>query len=305
MLSPNTFKHKRPMVIDVSAWESPPDWRKIRDYGVVGVIFRATVGDWYTDSLFKSDYEKAREVGLLCGAYHYFYGNVDVKKQARRFLDAVGTRKLDFAPILDLEQRDVGQGRKKITVPSGRGNAANVKTWLDYVESETKTVPMIYTSQSYVKEKLSFLGFNCLKGANRYPLWVASYPNDPDRFVAPFAMPNGWKDWYMWQYSECGVVPGFPYDGVDLNLLNGEVVDGIPVDVPDEVDVMGNGVVMVNRLNVRTGPGREYLSVGKLNKDDVVTVTEVKSDSDGNVWGKIGESRWVAVVWKGEIYVNI
>ena len=59
----------------------------------------------------------------------------------------------------------------------------------------------------------------------------------------------------------------------------------------DQYKCNGDGV------NIRTGPGTEYESIGKLNKGDIVGVHRLKTGKDGKKWAKIDlgdwESGWV------------
>ena len=53
------------------------------------------------------------------------------------------------------------------------------------------------------------------------------------------------------------------------------------------------GTIMGNGVNIRSGPGTNYNTVGSLNKGDKVTITNTQS-SGGYVWGKIAQG-WVCL----------
>ena len=54
------------------------------------------------------------------------------------------------------------------------------------------------------------------RGLQRQPLWVASYTTD-----ARPAMPEGWGNWALWQYTSTATVPGIDSAGhTDLDALN-------------------------------------------------------------------------------------
>ncbi len=70
-------------------------------------------------------------------------------------------------------------------------------------------------------------------------------------------------------------------------------------------EVGGNGLqarVLVDGLNVRTGPGVENNVVGTLKAGDVAPITDV----DGkDAWGEIEPGKWIALAFRGDKYVTI
>jgi lysozyme len=125
---------------------------------------------------------------------------------------------MDLPPVLDVEEEKPACG--------WRNYQTAIQLALQTIELRTGRKPMIYTNKYY----WSFT--NHPTWAKDYPLWVASYI-----IAAQPVMPVGWSTWNFWQYSEAGKNIVNPYDGVDLNLYNGEMNDllkfcGHEPDVP-------------------------------------------------------------------------
>ncbi len=60
--------------------------------------------------------------------------------------------------------------------------------------------------------------------------------------------------------------------------------------------------VLVDTLNVRSGPGTGYPRVRKVSKGDVIPVSKV---SGPTVWAQVGDSEWVAVSVNGIQYASL
>ncbi len=164
-------------------------------YPVSYVILKATEGNNLKDRHFKRNWNNAKEAGYRRGAYHFFRTSKNPVTQANNFIKTVGHLDADdLPPILDIETLHKGCSIAKLN--------ASIKEWLDIVEKHYGKKPIIYSSESYIKDILS----NDIRSG--YPLWVARYRKaQPDR-----------KDWTMWQFTDKAVVYGI--DGnVDLNVI--------------------------------------------------------------------------------------
>jgi len=214
--------------IDVSYWDAGIDWPKVRATGQRFVVAKATEGISYKDPTFDDNWFGAKSAGLLRGAYHFFRCNVDAKKQADYFIDYVKTVKDngELPPVLDLETHD-GMTKEKI-VPA-------VKIWLDRVESAFGKKPIIYSGQYFLQDYLVVAGGGPPAWAKDYPLWLAQYPNQYVEGMKP-ALPRGWFNWTIWQYSDKGKVNGINAS-VDMNIFNGtleELYKFAGANIPDQ-----------------------------------------------------------------------
>ena len=103
----------------------------------------------------------------------------------------------DLPPVLDIETVN-GVIADELTEA--------LKVWLDAVEKETNTKPIIYTNMRFYKKYIK-------PNFKKYPLWIAHYYEDD------IAMPNN-EDWLFWQHHDQGQVNGICGD-VDFNVFNG------------------------------------------------------------------------------------
>lgn len=230
---------KTPYSYDFYEGEYPVNFEAMKDAPPPVLWFKAS--GKFSDGVRREDY-KVREYVAVCkslswryGLYHLLRPN-NITEQAQLFCsvwDAVGGSPV--RPVVDVEvdPRLVG-----ITFSIWQ---SQIKTYLDLVEQHTGKIPIIYTSQYFWS--MAYSNGVPPNWTNRYPLWMAWYPDFPDNYSSPpvSKWPGGWTKWAMWQYSEDGRTNGFP--GNDLNLLsiwfNIEVTGTRP---PDAVDFPFDGV---------------------------------------------------------------
>ena len=190
--------------IDVSKYQQQISWEavsqmQVREIKLGFAFIKATEGNNNTDPHFKRNWRKARQAGIIRGAYHFFIPSRDGKTQAKNFIDKVEIVTGDLPPVLDIEQTNrvsPTQLRQEMT------------KWLDAVELYYGVKPIIYTNAEFYKKYLQ--GYY-----DDYPLWVAHYlqPNEP-RIS---------REWSFWQHSEQGRVNGIRAK-VDFNVFNGDSI---------------------------------------------------------------------------------
>ncbi len=190
--------------IDVSRYQQLISWPTVKDMKVheiqMGFAFiKATEGTRNMDPFFKRNWKKAKEAGMIRGAYHFFIARKDGKKQAENFIKSVKLETGDLPPVLDVEQT--------YGVPTDVLQR-EVKAWLDALEAHYNVRPIIYTNVDFYE--------HYLKGPfDAYPLWVAHY--------LQLHHPRITRNWTFWQHSEMGHVNGI-YSRVDFNVFNGDSV---------------------------------------------------------------------------------
>lgn len=208
--------------VDVSVYEPNVDWRALRTQGFRFALIRATSSTGYKDPKFAEHWAGARDTGILRGAYHYLFGGQDANRQAKLFIDVVGSDKGELPPIVDLEDA------YNENVPN-RKLMQTCKVFLDVVEVAFGRKPMVYSRRTYLEPRLSING-KAPSWAKDYDLWIAQYPFefDPTRMpnVNMPKQPKGWKDWKFWQYSETAIVEGVTDEinrptRIDLNWFRG------------------------------------------------------------------------------------
>lgn len=182
--------------LDVSHHNGVIDWAKQKANGIEFAYIKATEGLNYTDPMFKSNAKRAKDAGIITGAYHFFRPAQDAAGQARHFLDRISGLGLELPHNLDWEVSDgVRAGAQK--------NAAMV--WLSEVQTRTFRVPSIYGSPYF----LSDLGLS--KDFFKYPLWIANYHVKAPR------IPQPWTEYWIWQTSDD--------NGWDHDIFNGTIED--------------------------------------------------------------------------------
>ncbi len=202
--------------IDVSYWKAGIDWPKVRTTGQVFVFVKASEGETYTDPTFDDNWNGAKGVGMLRGAFCFFHPNQDPVKQANLFISTVKSLNDngELPPVLDLERAD-GQDDNTIITKA--------KSWLDAVEQAFGRKPIIYSGYFFLRDNFSLPGGGPPPWAKDYPLWIAQYPNQYNPSLSPL-LPNGWFQWNFWQYSQTGSVNGIN-SPVDLDVFNGSLAD--------------------------------------------------------------------------------
>lgn len=272
-------------------------------------------GSLYTDfRLF--DYWNHNEALPVLALYSYVRLNFDVMKQADHFLEVykslparsltpleiqLGISQTATRPVIDLE------GDPPWNV-SKENAAVRLKTWLHHVENELGIVPIIYTRAEWFD---SFVAAD--SEWQNYPLWIARYPGIDNAYKpvipGPWAdgnyAPLNWKFWTLWQYTNFGngLVFGAQSKQIDLNLFNGTTDEFAAFLEGSQLLPVPRGdlLVLVDDLNVRRGPGLNYPVVDQLHAGDFETLHDL---SGFNTWGKIGESRWIAIHWLGRKFVQ-
>lgn len=184
--------------IDVSHHQGIIEWDSVISGNISFAFVKATEGYTFKDSLFSKNWEEMKRVGIKRGAYHFFRGNTNPKKQAINYIETVALDSGDVVPILDIEKLDGVSSAKLIK---------NAKIWLIEVEKAYKVKPMIYAGQYFYNKYLA----NSFKG---YPLWIAEFTKGKPVLV------DGRK-YHIWQYSEKGIVKGIK-GRTDLNKFYGD-----------------------------------------------------------------------------------
>jgi len=190
--------------IDVSHYQGTVVWDKVKESGVSFAFAKATGGIYDTDPQFKNNWAGMKAAGVIRGAYHFYHANYDPTRQAEYFISVVSQiEDGDLPPVVDLEAAGMVDG---ITVEK---YAADVKTYLNFVESNLGIKPIIYSNPYFANKYLidPFFG--------DYVLWVAEYSSH-----AP-VIPTGWAggEWTFWQHEASGTVPGIN-GNVDHNYFH-------------------------------------------------------------------------------------
>lgn len=159
--------------VDISKWQGGEFDVSNEDF----VIVKATEGKTYTDPYFHHNIRKALSFNKLIGAYHYARPeNNSPKQEAKKFVDEVGEYIGKCVLALDWE-----------------GTALQYPVtwaleWLQEVERLTGVKPLIYCSQSVIKN-LQIIA------DNGNGIWCAKWNTENKPNVKPFSVLA------IWQYT--------------------------------------------------------------------------------------------------------
>jgi glycosyl hydrolase family 25 family protein len=178
--------------------------RKVKgkiNYPVTFVYVKATEGATLYNKYYKGDLDGALRNGLHAGAYHFFSTYTPPAEQASFFLKQTHGMRGDLAPMLDVEP-----SHKQIERIGGRDVLFNrMLQWLRIVEQRTGRRPVLYVSQLFVNDYLSYAPESLLK----YKMWIARYSE-----YKPYVHLE------YWQLTPEGRVRGI-HGEVDINVFNG------------------------------------------------------------------------------------
>ena len=211
------------------------DWGRAKAEGPIGfAIIRSNFGE-REDAVFKRDWPKLKDAGLVRGAYLFlrFPRNgaeaAAPEAQARALIDTLGPLDAgDLPPALDVEFP--GQGRSE-TGLSAPACLDRVRACHAVLKAAYGFAPLVYTSGRVWRDDLLNLPAPELVES---PLWLARYPfkaGPAMRDPAPFAagkldppVPPPWGDdtnWWIHQYQgDASGFPGFPTGNVDVNRFH-------------------------------------------------------------------------------------
>ena len=199
------------------------DFQRLVALGKVFAVMKAS--QYVAEQAFSAHYQRAREAGLMCGAYHLFTER-PVADQVRLFLGIVphlGPGELP--PTFDVEDPE------KLNFPllrhyqykhAGKDKQARIdalvdalQDWLDQVEAALGRTPIIYTGVMWRDDLRS-------TRMSQYPLWTVARPSN--------RLFGGWARADIWQYGEEGEAwlgqahysePGVGIGGIDYDAYNG------------------------------------------------------------------------------------
>jgi lysozyme len=189
--------------IDISKWNGNWDAAKAKAAGAAFVFIKASQAT-FTDPLFKVNWQKAKDAGLLRGAYHYLDYTKPGRDQADYYATLLDADRGELPPVVDYEQRrtDNNVGAARLAL----------RDFLEQLKARGYT-PMVYTAPAF----WSTYGSTDVYW-QQYRLWIAHYTTAS----AP-TVPAPWKAWTFWQYTSKGDGPTYGTESynVDLNRFNG------------------------------------------------------------------------------------
>ena len=188
--------------IDVSAWQGNINWDTVANYGMDFVILRITEAGNVIDNCFEKNDSGCQKHNIPTGAYKYSYAMTvaEIQSEARKVVEVLNGRKLQYPVWLDLEwnnQRSLGaeqihklaEAFEKIITAAGYkfGIYCNVDWYLNVICSHLK----------------------------KYDFWIARYPASDNGTLQERLRPDFGVGW---QYSSKAKIPGIS-GTVDRNIF--------------------------------------------------------------------------------------
>jgi lysozyme len=170
-------------VIDIYHGDEVVDAAKVKAFGIVGVIHKASESTDVVDRLYAARRKAFTDLGLKWGAYHFFHG-ADPAAEADHFLAAAAP---DADTLVALDWENVG---------AGAASAAAARVFLERIEDKLGRKGVIY-SGNVAKEKIA--GKDAFFGAHR--LWLAQYGHG-------WSVQPSWSAPWLWQNNGDNFGPG-------------------------------------------------------------------------------------------------
>jgi lysozyme len=185
--------------IDLSSFQPSFDWAA--EKGRISFAFiKATEGMTVRDPEFAANWQAAKALGIVRGAYHFAHPKNGAANDSRAFLATVEAHGLQPGDLLalDLETSD-GLSPQRV--------AEYARNWCADVHRATGHTPVVYTFLSFAEQG------NCA-GLGHYPLWIAEPSAPAGRPVVP-------KPWSTWKFHQFGTAR-VGTNTVDVNVFNGD-----------------------------------------------------------------------------------
>ena len=214
--------------IDVSAWQGKIDWKTVADYGMGFAILRITEAGNVIDSYFEQNFSECRKYNIPVGAYKYSYAMTvaEIQSEARKVVEVLNGRKLQYPVWLDLEwnnQRSLGaeqihklaEAFEKIITAAGYkfGIYCNVDWYLNVICSHLK----------------------------KYDFWIACYSESDNGTLQERLRPDFGVGW---QYSSKAKIPGIS-GTVDRNVFYKDYAESKKQEGGTDVDKEIEKVILI------------------------------------------------------------
>lgn len=191
---------------DVSHHQKDIQWKKISPQKYRFVYLKSTEGGDFKDTKFQENWLKAREQGLLVGAYHFYRLCRDGQVQANNFIESVPNKPDALPPVIDLEYDS-----NCINNYSKEQLLKEIQVIHDSLKQHYGKQPIFYTSKTFYNIVLA-------GSFQDVPLWVREYKGLPNLKDQP--------KWHFWQHTSQGHISGINTP-VDLNVFYGSEQDWI------------------------------------------------------------------------------
>lgn len=199
--------------IDISKWNGNWNAEKAKQAGAAFVFIKASQAT-FTDARFQENWRKAKEAGLLRGAYHYLDYSKPGEEQATYFANLLQDDPGELPPVVDYEEKR-SDNNPAIALQFLKAFLNTLKGRTEIFQDARYNAPMIYTSPAF----WSLYGDQTDREYWwQFPLWLAHWTTSSTPQV-----PAPWPMWTFWQFTSKGPGDVFGVESlaIDLNRFNG------------------------------------------------------------------------------------
>ena len=188
--------------IDVSRWNGVIDWPTVANYGMGFAILRITEAGNVIDSYFEANYKGCTANSIPVGVYKYSYAvNVsEIQYEAKKVIEVLNGRKLDYPVFLDIEDKCQENLSKHLMMQM-------INAFREIIIKAGYQFG-IYCGYSWYQYQLP-------EDAKKYDCWLAAYPSQDDGTMQIRLKPAAGIGW---QYSSKAKIPGIS-GTVDRNIF--------------------------------------------------------------------------------------
>jgi lysozyme len=199
--------------IDISKWDGNWDAAKAKQAGATFAFIKASQAT-FTDPQFLANWKKAKEAGLLRGAYHYLDYTKPGIDQANYFADLLKDDPGELPPVIDYELRRT-DNNPSAALGFLRECLEQLTNRKELFADSIIKRPMIYTGPGFWFEYGDQTKSDYWI---QFPLWNAHWTTS----TAPL-IPLPWTMWQFWQFTSKGPGEAFGSEGLsmDMNRFNG------------------------------------------------------------------------------------
>lgn len=205
--------------IDVSHWNDPIDWNKVKPQIDFAILKMGNIGDkrkFWLDEDFERNYNECKRLNIPVGVYVYSYtNNLDNAKLAgQEVANYVKNLNLDLPVYIDMEDNEIKvEGKEKLT--------QIVIAFNEEIEKAGKWAG-VYANLDWFKNYL-----DRSKLIPRFTSWIAhvDYTNNQDKYKGEYD---------MFQYSWIGHIAGCNGNEgkVDMNIMYRDLIGEIANNKP-------------------------------------------------------------------------
>jgi lysozyme len=199
--------------IDISKWDGNWDAAKAKQAGATFAFIKASQAT-FTDPQFLVNWQKAKDAGLIRGAYHYLDYTKPGMDQANYFADLLKNDPGELPPVIDYELRRT-DNNPSAALGFLRDCLDQLTKRSELFEDMSIKRPMIYTGPGFWVE---YGDQTKREYWIQFPLWNGHWvtSNTPK-------IPPPWTMWQFWQFTSKGPGEAFGSESLsmDMNRFNG------------------------------------------------------------------------------------